>query len=447
MKFKAIVSTVLLCTFFVTIASGCNISDLGTENLLRPPKTMGDEAEIEQLISETANKSYTLKYPKSGNYRSAIVMSDLDGDGTDEAVAFFREGDDTSHIHTLVMFSDNNEWKIASDNVTETADIDSVDFADIDGSGTLEILAGYTTFSTNINRLSCYSYTNGKTAEVKAGQNYTNFYCGDFDADGVDEVMSLLLYTTENEASATMLDFSDSEKSLYSKATVAMDPGVVRYKNVVTSDFGSNVVGLVVDGTFSTEELSTQIVYYNSDMSLLRNPLFNEKSKSVTHRSCSVVSTDIDEDGIVEIPVVTKLPHTKTESDEIVADKIEWNSFSPTNETTTAKQSMIANFNYGYTFTMPDSWLSDTVTARLDAQNGTTDFYLWDKNKLGNLLFQIKTFETADWDAGKASDDYTLISKDVKYTYTFYNENIDSDYSLSDDEIKTAFSALTEIVV
>lgn len=447
MKFKAIISIVLLGTFFTATASGCNISDLGTENLLRPPKTMGDEAEIEQLISETTNKSYTLKYPKSGNYRSAIVMSDLDGDSTNEAVAFFREGDDTPHIHTLVMFSDNNEWKIASDNVTETADIDSVDFVDIDGSGTLEILAGYTTFSTNINRLSCYSYANGKTAEIKAGQNYSSFYCGDFDADGIDEVMSLLLYTTENEASATMLDFSDSEKSLYSKATVPMDPGVVRYKNVVASSFGGNVTGLVIDGSFSTEELNTQIVYYNSDMSLLRNPLFNEKGKSITHRSCSVVSTDIDEDGIVEIPVVTKLPHDKSESEETVADKIEWNNFSPANETTTAKQYMIANYNYGYTFKMPDNWLSDTVTARLDAQNGTTDFYLWNKNKLGNLLFQIKTFETADWDSGKASDNYTLITKDEKYAYAFYNENIDSDYSLSDDEIKTAFSALTEIVV
>ena len=45
---------------------GCDFNDLGSDGMLRPPKTMGDEAEIEQLISKSANKSgYILKYPKT----------------------------------------------------------------------------------------------------------------------------------------------------------------------------------------------------------------------------------------------------------------------------------------------------------------------------------------------------------------------------------------------
>ena len=45
---------------------------------------MGDEAEIEKLISKTAGSNYTLKYPKSGSYRSAISMNDLNGNGVDD---------------------------------------------------------------------------------------------------------------------------------------------------------------------------------------------------------------------------------------------------------------------------------------------------------------------------------------------------------------------------
>ena len=90
MKLKAAVCAVILSASFLTFASGCNISDFGTENLLRPPTSMGDEAEIEQLISDTAKNNYILKYPKSGNYRSAITMTDLNGDGMDEAVAFYH---------------------------------------------------------------------------------------------------------------------------------------------------------------------------------------------------------------------------------------------------------------------------------------------------------------------------------------------------------------------
>ena len=136
----AILGAALLCG-----TCGCSITDLGKEDLLRPPKTMGDEAEIEALISKTASNGYTLKYPKSGSYRSAIVMHDLNGDDVDEAIAFFREKDSAAGIHMLVMYEEDGEWKISDDFVTETTDVDCVDFADICEDDSLEILVGYAT--------------------------------------------------------------------------------------------------------------------------------------------------------------------------------------------------------------------------------------------------------------------------------------------------------------
>ena len=56
MKVKAVISAALLCAFAIS-ASGCDGADIGTDNLIRPPKTVGDEAEIEQLIAETAGIS------------------------------------------------------------------------------------------------------------------------------------------------------------------------------------------------------------------------------------------------------------------------------------------------------------------------------------------------------------------------------------------------------
>ena len=88
---------------------GCSIADLSRDNLLRPPKSMGDEAEIEQLIASTAKDGYTLKYPKSGSNRSAIIMHDLDNDNVDEAIAFFREKDGSTGVHMLVMYVSDDE--------------------------------------------------------------------------------------------------------------------------------------------------------------------------------------------------------------------------------------------------------------------------------------------------------------------------------------------------
>lgn len=447
MKIKNVLSAFLIAALIAVSAAGCNITDVGSDSLLRPPKTMGDEAEIEQLISDTAKNGYTLKYPKSGSYRSAIIMSDLDVDGTDEAVAFYRESEDVARIHMLVMYSDENEWKLSSDNITDTTDIDCVDFADVSGSDTLEILVGYSTYTQNINLLSCYSYSDGKTEEIKAGQKYSAFYCGDFTSDEKDEVMTLSLYTSENEASATMLQYDDNKKSLYSKAVVAMDPNVIKFRNVVTSDIGSETLGIFIDGEFATGEINTQIIYYSKELSLLRNPLYKEKTKNFTQRNCNVICTDIDNDMSVDFPAVQKLPHSDKEPSETVADKITWNSFSAQDESFLPKCSMIANYNFGFTVKIPDNWLADSVTAINSTKDNTTAFYEWKKSALGDRLFEIKVFDTAEWEKGRDNDDYTLIYKDNRYAYAFINSDTDSQFAMTDDEIKKSFAILTETSV
>lgn len=447
MKIKNVLSAFLIAALIVVSAAGCDITDVGSESLLRPPKTMGDEAEIEQLISDTAKNSYTLKYPKSGSYRSAIIMSDLDGDGLDEAVAFYREGEDVARIHMLVMYSDENEWKLSSDNITETTDIDCVDFADVSGSDTLEILVGYSTYAQNINLLSCYSYSDGKTEEIKAGQKYSAFYCGDFNSDEKDEVMTLSLYTSENEASASMLEYNEDKKSFYSKALVAMDPNVIKFKNVVSSDIGGTTQGIFVDGEFATGEINTQIIYYNKELSLLRNPLYKEKTKNFTQRNCNIICADIDNDMSVDFPSVQKLPHSEKEPAETVADKITWNSFSAEDESFVPNCRMIANYNFGFTIKVPDSWLADSVTAINSTNDNSTAFYEWKQSALGDRLFEIKVFDTAEWEKGRDNDDYTLIYKDNRYAYAFINSETDSQYALTDDEIKKSFAILTETSV
>lgn len=436
--FSAILSVLLL--------GGCDITELGGDNLLRPPMAMGTEAAIEQLIADSTNNKYILKYPKSGNNRSAITMADLNADNNSEAIAFCRENDETTKIHMLVMYESDGQWHLANDYSVEASDIDCVDVADINGDGNLEILAGYSTFATNIGKLSCYTYSDGATSEISSGELYSNFYCGDFNSDGDDEVISLLLFNTENEASASMLDYNAEKNTLYSKAKVSMDPNVVRYRNVAVTKFG-NVNALVVDGAFADEQLNTQIIYYSTEMSLLRNPLYKEKEKSFTQRSLNIISTDIDNDSKIEIPAASTMPAPKDTPGENLTDRVDWYSFDEENESTQIKLSMIADYDLDFSFIIPDIWNGNAVTALYGDDKSIIEFYEWDKNSLGQKLFEIKAFDVADWDIGKGIDDYVLISKNEKYSFAFKKENENNKLNLSNDDIKTAFSALADSVV
>lgn len=443
MKARGIICTVLLCALPLS-ASGCDSADIGTDSLIRPPKTVGDEAEIEQLIADTAGSGYTLKYPKSGSYRSAIVMRDLDLDGTDEAIAFYRTpNENTAEIHMLVMHSLKGEWKLSENCAIESTDIDCIDFADVTGDGKLEILSGYSTYNSSINNLACHSYSNGKTDRLTVESSYSSFCCADFDGDDVDEVMLLSLYTAEEDATANMLVYSDERNCLYSKASIKMDPNITRYKSIAVSPAENSRNVLIVDGSLVNDDTVTQIIYYNTELAVMRNPLFNEKDKNITQRSTATLCTDINKDTIIEIPIVSKLPSASDEDPPTVADKISWNNFSVQNEILNHLSDRVTDYGNGYSFTIPTNWIDGTYTARYDEEKRSLSFFEWNSDSLGQKLFEIRAFELDSWDVGKDSDDYTLINKNESTAYAFKNENTESPLSISEDDIKTAFSLIS----
>lgn len=440
MKLKPVAA--VLCAAVMCSASGCNITDLSKEDLLRPPKTMGDEAEIEQLISKSSSGGYTLKYPKSGSNRSAIVMHDLDGDNVDEAIAFFRDKDGSPGIHMLVMYEQDGTWKVSDDFVTETTDVDCIDFADINDNASREIIVGYATYTAGVNFLSAYTYEKGKTYTIDSGQNYSAFYCGNLDSGGKSKVLALSLFSPENEAKATLLEYDSKRNALYAKSSAAMDSNIVSYKNVVFSDFGDNVKGLVVDGELAGGEMNTQIIYYNKQSNMLRNPLFKEKAVNPTQRSSSVLSASLSGDTKYLIPTVSSLPFNDKSGAFTAAEQVVWNNFIVQNESLQPAQRTAANYPFGYTIKIPETWQAGSFTALLNESGDEMSFCEWSKNAAGARLFDIKVFKVADWDQGKSSGQYTLIYKDNRYAYTFINYHAGSQLAQEDDGIKTAFSLL-----
>ena len=441
MKLKSVAAAALGAAL-LCCAGGCSITDIGKEDLLRPPKTMCDEAEIEALISKAAPNGYTLKYPKNGSYRSAIIMHDINGDNVNEAIAFFREKDSAAGVHMLMMCEIDGDWEVTGDFVTETADVDCVDFADINENDSQEIVVGYATYTSNVNFLSVYSYENGKTNAIDSGQNYSAFYCGNFDGSGKSNIITLSLFSTENEAKATMLAFNPKRGAMVTKASAAMDSSVVSYLNMGSTELSDGVKGLVVDGALSSGELNTQVIYYNKTKKALMNPLYKEKSVNPTQRSSSILSIDIGNDLKYEIPTVSTLPYSKESGAFTAADQVIWNNFSIEKEALVPAQRTVANYNYSYTIKLPESWETGAFTALLNENCDEMRFCEWNNKTAGETVFEIRVFKVTDWDKGVGSDKYTLIYKDNRYAYTFINHSPESELAMENDEIKTAFSLL-----
>ncbi len=75
----------LLCVML--LLSSCTGINSTVTDLMKPPKLTQKQEEIySALQTAVGTDKITLKYPKSGNYRSAFVFRDIDQDGEEEAL-------------------------------------------------------------------------------------------------------------------------------------------------------------------------------------------------------------------------------------------------------------------------------------------------------------------------------------------------------------------------
>ena len=58
----------------------------------RCPRPSTEYESLQDSLEQMLDKGYEYSPPASGSYTQAVQLRDLNGDGIDEAVAFFRDG-------------------------------------------------------------------------------------------------------------------------------------------------------------------------------------------------------------------------------------------------------------------------------------------------------------------------------------------------------------------
>ena len=90
----------LLTGCLLLLLSGCTFGAT-VDALLTPPHLRGEQEQIYQALENAVGNRITLQYPRSGNHLSAVMISDLDGDGQDEAAVFYRKESSLSTENAL----------------------------------------------------------------------------------------------------------------------------------------------------------------------------------------------------------------------------------------------------------------------------------------------------------------------------------------------------------
>lgn len=422
----------------ILLLGGCELSAMEVDNFMRPPAATGNSAAIQQALTAELGTQFSLRYPRSGEHRSAVVMSDIDGDEREEAIVFYRLSTDNFGARMIVLDSDEEgEWHTAGIAEAVGGEIDRILLGDINGNGSNELITGWSTRSGS-KLVKAYTLISGElhTVEIAANElyplnEYSEMALGDFDDDARDELIVVYRSFSDGSAKACLMQSSYNLSGLPMLSpisTVSLDSSVYNYTNAQSGYFSYSDFGMVLDGLRSDGKYVSQVVYWSKEEKELRVPTNDaESSEAVAFiRSTAAVSQDIDGDGIIEMPCDELLPGYTVESEKPLY-LTSWYKLDDT-EARLVYKAVMRN-DQGYFLTFASDW-EGSITAQPDPNAAIMYFYNFDEERpFSEELFRIKMFTLDEWknrtkDSNESEDaenepllEYKMLAQTDYYIY------------------------------
>ncbi len=379
MKTKGLI---ILCAMTLLL-SGCSYSNLGVEGLLYAPKLSEEQTVIHQTLIDSVGTNIQLKYPKTGDNRSAILFANLDDEPTQEALVFYQKTNSSGTDNTIrinVLDNLNGKWQSVYDLGGMSTDVDKIVISKLGSSNSVNIIVGFNTVNKAEKVLKIYNYENKQLKEIYS-DNYSVMETMDMDQDNQNELITVTNSTGNTNGQAKMFKSVDGQIKCVS--TVDMEKDTVEYKNIVKGKIDDNSPSIYVDALKTNGALKTEVLNFKYNM--LNNPLFlNSNATNLnTTRPIGYSSIDIDNDGIVEIPLVKPfLGYQQMPLDQQINQTTWYSVLDYFN--LKAKYTSYFNINDGYVFIIPDKWKS-VVTLKTDTKTDEVIFFKYDGQLSDNM--------------------------------------------------------------
>ena len=400
MKGYRAVACGILALVLMWMLSGCSVIGLDSKALMSPPREAGDRGEIHDLLI-SKNGNVTFRYPQKGDYRSAIIMKDLTGDREDDAIALYESEDGSGSTVSFISRQDG-EWSIIRSFTNAAIQVDRVCFADLDDDGSIEVIVGWGSSTTNSSTACVYDYSAGGVLEIPMEQGYGEMAVTNLVDDVQDELFVATLSGDSSSAVAQLIRLKNG--SLQIVEAVTLDPTVVQYSKVSEGLISTNQQGILLDGIRADSTMVTQMIYWNSEKEQLKAPYSDDASQkmNITSRSpaAAYTSRDMDGNSILEFPIVNLLPGNTEGTTDPAAYLVNWCQFDLSSKAPLRVMSTVINSNDGFWFLFPDSWRG-TVTCKSDLTDHSTTFYecldIDGTLTIGSGLLKIQVFNEEEW--------------------------------------------------
>ena len=382
----------LLCTLLCLCLAGCSMpgEQVQVEELLRAPKLSGDYGNVQTALNDWLGESAQLKYPMQGDLLSPFLIHDLDGDGQQDAAVLYTTAQSSNVCVAILQKGSDGMWQVRQ-NVEGLADtVDSVGLAQLQPGDASQLVVGYVAAQGD-HYLAVYSYTDGELSTILE-QQYQQYLVEDITGGGSQDL--ILMSTLEDGGVQIELLTVDKEGSFQQVAVMGLSAD--RFSGCASVAAGVGSDGrhyLVLDGWtgISGNNLASVLLYFDEDTQQMvpADQISTEKLYTASLRNVpSLVSQDLDGDGIVEIPTQPDEAGLLNMSQSRRMDFIVWMDYtSPTPE----KSFGLLDEETNCYIELPMEWEGNLKLTDSEQYDGAVELRTVDEDELVMTLRLVRT--------------------------------------------------------
>ena len=457
-RLKALTAVLLIVSLLISF-SGCSLRCSSFENLMRPPKLIGKYQGLQDAFEKSVSQEFTLLTPSNGDFQSSFLTYDIDSDGDDEALVFYKIND-TQDIAKVSYFEySDSQWKyVSSQNGLGNA-VDKVVINDLNEDGVYEVYIGWSMFSSKSNKAFSEYALKSDSFEQIASYSYSYFDVVDVNGDGYTDVLSLNVDSSvPDKLSATARVYNCDRKSgaLALFGETSLDGNISSYSKFVMETV-NDINYIYIEANKGLNESITEVVYWDVVTNKLVSPLFDISSQSTisTWRNMYLWAYDVDGDKFLEIPTSVEMPGSmvtvtddSNTSSTVTSDNnpitklyfTKWVKFR--NGRLIPVQYSIINNTLGYMLNIRSTWVGKITVSGNDGQ---WDYYRWNSSagNSGDLLFSIYAYNNNNTETKELYSDYEILKATSTKTYVYRITTAGEGFGINKDWLESNF-ILTE---
>lgn len=342
-------------------ACGCDLTS-SPEELYSLPDLPAEYTELNNSIKAILDGGAEYAAPTSGANIQPVQLVDLDGDGQEEALAFFRNAADEKPLKIHVFTARDGAYEQTAVIEGSGTSIYSVTYSDLDQDGMTELMVGWRV-STDLQALSVYSLRHGAPEEL-VRTNYVRYAITDLEQNKLQELV-VLRSDDEGDGIAEYYGWNGGGLGSRSTARISMTMGELSQQGRVSrGTLRGGVPALFVTGVEDGANSITDI------LTMKGGELTNIVLSDVTGVSTeifqfrSLYPMDINGDGITETPVPVPVePRSIGDEEERPEYRIDWRSYDIDGVGVTVL-STYHDMEDGWYLRLPDEWRDKISVSR-----------------------------------------------------------------------------------